>query len=518
MIIGLTMKVIFGGLNINFLEQRLSSFLKNEHKITLKSEDYILMHNQDNGLFIEVSKANLSLSDEMSLSANQIIIDFDLNDLFFNNENHLITLTIDQITTKPVELSNAIVLRGSILEIKANSFRNMQNSKISMSSALVTGDDIFYEKFYFDFTYDFVDRKLDILSFNYGDIFISGPSYIKYNLEKKLWQTKIEIKAKKEPLKSLLNIINNEEFDKVVSGFIGWQSVLLTSEFKFINKSLLKNFIGGMKLNLSGIYELEEILPTYEFYKNLGNITSYNIEMEKLDDQFKIKILDFKNDKVTFKRGSYVIVDDNLQDSNVNLITSVSKKAVIDYIKTLISTREVSANRILEFFEKNLNKENNLILNFNFNPLSKDIVNSIVNLKIKSQGSINSNFIFDENEDPNYTFGSLSYDVQVDNFLSNNPIVKGELDLTNIKAYIRQINLSKQRNEVLKVIFNTNIQDDDDSEISFKTIDSQIELDGNIRISKTNHLFLDSLSLSNGQNVKIIISGDLSERVLNLSI
>ena len=37
----------------------------------------------------------------------------------------------------------------------------------------------------------------------------------------------------------------------------------------------------------------------------------------------------------------------------------------------------------------------NLVLNFNFNPQSNDIKNSILNLKIKSQGTINSNFIFD---------------------------------------------------------------------------------------------------------------------------
>ena len=77
------MKVVFGGLNINFLEQRLSSYLKNEQKIALNSDDYILMYNQDHGLFIDVSKADLLFSDKASFSANQIVIDFDLNDLFF---------------------------------------------------------------------------------------------------------------------------------------------------------------------------------------------------------------------------------------------------------------------------------------------------------------------------------------------------------------------------------------------------------------------------------------------------
>ena len=517
-IIGLTMKVIFGGLNIHFLEQRLSSYLENEHKIILKSDDYILTHSEDNGLFIDVLKADLSLSDKTLLSTDQIIIDFDLIDILFNNEDQLITVMIDEIVIKSAQLSNKIVLWESVLEIKANSLRNIKNSEISMSSALVTGDDIFYEKFYFDFTFDFINRELNISGFNYGDMFISGPSYIKFNFEKKLWQTKIEIKAKKESLKKLINITNNTELDKVVSGFMGWQSASVISEFKFINKSLLKDFIGGMKLNLSGIYELKEILPINEFYQNFGNITSYNIDMEKPDDQFKIKILNFKNDKVTFKNGSYIVVDDNLQNTNVNLITSVSKKAVTDYINASISSREGNTNRALDFFKKNLNEENNLVLNFNFNPQSNDIQNSILNLKIKSQGTINSNFIFDDNENPNYTSGSISYDIQINNFLEDKSIIKGELDLTNIKSFIRQINLNKLSNEVLKINFDSNIQDNNDSEINFNSIDSQIELDGKIRISKTNHLYLESLKLNNSKNVKINISGDLSERILNLSI
>ena len=515
---GLTIKVIFGGLNVNFLEQRLSSYLKTEHGVNLNSDDFVLMHSQDKGLYIDVSKADLSISDETSFSANQIIIDFDLNDLFFNNEDQFLTIMIDEIAIKTVQLSNDIVLQGSILEIKANSLRNIQNSNVSMSSVLVTGSKMFNEKFDFDFTYDFLDRELDILGFSYGDLFISGPSYVKFNSEKKLWQKKLEIRAKKEPIKKLLNISNNKELDRAFSGFIGWQSFLLTSEFKFMNKSLLKDFVEGMKLKLSGIYELKEILPTNEFYQNLGNVTSYNIDIEKLDDQFKIAILNFKNDKVTFKNGSYLTVDDNLQDSNVNLITSVSKTAVIDYINTSISTREGNTNKALNFFKKNLNEENNLVINFNFNPLSNDIESSIIDLKIASQGTINSNFIFDDNKSPNYTSGSINYDIQINNFLREIPIIQGELDLTNINAFIRQINLKKLDNESLKIKFNSNIQDNIDSEINFKSIDSQIELDGKIRISKTNHLYLDSLKLNNGQNVKIDITGDLSERILNLSI
>mgnify|MGYP002025298223 CR=1 FL=1 len=285
-IIGLTAKVFFGGLNINFLEQRLSLYLKNEREITLKSDDYILMHSQENGLFIDVSKTDLSLNEKTSFNANQIIIDFDLYNLFFSNDGRFITVMIDQIAIKSVELSNEIVLQGSILEIKLDSLTNIENSKISMSSALLTGDDIFYEKFYFDFKYDFVNREFNILSFNYGDIFISGPSYIKYNLEKNLWQTKIEIKAKKEPLKTLLNITNNTELDKFVSGFIGWQTFSVTSEFETINQSLLQAFVDEMEFGEKISQQKDEIYVEVEScIKYKGYIKRQNDLVQKLKKQ-----------------------------------------------------------------------------------------------------------------------------------------------------------------------------------------------------------------------------------------
>ncbi|MDC3204857.1 AsmA-like C-terminal domain-containing protein [Pelagibacteraceae bacterium] len=190
----------------------------------------------------------------------------------------------------------------------------------------------------------------------------------------------------------------------------------------------------------------------------------------------------------------------------------------MDYIRTSISVREENSNKVLNFFEENIIDQNNLILNFDFNPSSDDVIASISNLTIKSQGKINSNFVFDDNKNPNYTSGSINYDIQISKFLSDNPIIKGVLDLTNIEAFIRQINLNKLNNEVLKIKFDSNINNDVDSEISFKSVNSKIELDGRIRISKTNHLFLDSLSLNNAQNVQIKISGDLSKRILNLSI
>ena len=83
LIIGLIAKVIFGGLNVNFLEQRLSSYLKTEYDINLKSNDLRLMHNEDIGIFIDISKTDLILSNEISFSSDKIKIDFKLIDLLY---------------------------------------------------------------------------------------------------------------------------------------------------------------------------------------------------------------------------------------------------------------------------------------------------------------------------------------------------------------------------------------------------------------------------------------------------
>ncbi len=407
--IGLTVKIIFGGLNVNFLEQRLSSYLKTEYEINLKSDDFRLMYNEDEGVFIDITKTNLIFNNEISFSSDKIKIDFDLIDLIYQKKDQLVEIMAEEISIKSGKINNLILLNDITLGIQANSLSNIKD----------------------------------------------------------------------------------------------------------LNQT---NFLENLTFRLSGKSELEKIMPKDPFYNNFGNLTSYDLEISKSIDQFTISIKEFKNDKIFFKKGSYIELNENFSNSNVNLITTLNKEMVLDYIRTSISVREENSNKVLNFFEENLIDKNNLIINFDFNPSSDNVITSISNFTIKSQGDINTNFTFDNNENPNYTSGSISYDIQISEFLSDNPIIKGVLDLTNINAFIRQINLIKLNNEFLKIRFDSNIRNDVDSQISFKSVNSKIGLDGKIRISKTNHLFLDSLSLNNGQNVQINISGDLSKRILNLSI
>ena len=97
-IAGVITKVILGGLNVNFLEQRLSSHFKTEHEIILKSDDYILKYNEDYGVFIDILKTNLILNNETSFSSDQIKIDFDLIDLLYQNKGQLITVSYTHLT------------------------------------------------------------------------------------------------------------------------------------------------------------------------------------------------------------------------------------------------------------------------------------------------------------------------------------------------------------------------------------------------------------------------------------
>ena len=310
LIIGLIAKVIFGGLNVNFLEQRLSSYLKTQYDINLKSNDFRLMHNEDIGIFIDISKTDLILSNEISFSSDKIKIDFKLIDLLYKKKDQIIKIMAEELSIKSDQINNVISLNDTILEINSNSLSNIQD----------------------------------------------------------LYQP---------------------------------------------------NFLENYTFRLSGKSELDKILTKDPFYNNFGNLTSYDLEISKSMDQFTISIKEFKNDKISFKKGSYIEVNENFKNSNVNLITTLNKEIILDYIRTSISVREENSNKVLNFFEENIIDQNNLILNFDFNPSSDDAITSISNLTIESQGKINSNFVFDDNKNPNYTSGSISYDIQISEFLSD---------------------------------------------------------------------------------------------------
>ena len=106
LIIGLTFKIIFGGLNVNFVEQRLSSYLDTEYEVNFKSDELTLMYNEDIGLFIDVSKTDLILSNEVSFSSDAIKIDFNLIDLLYKKKAQLIKIMAEEILDSMDEIGS----------------------------------------------------------------------------------------------------------------------------------------------------------------------------------------------------------------------------------------------------------------------------------------------------------------------------------------------------------------------------------------------------------------------------
>ena len=276
--------------------------------------------------------------------------------------------------------------------------------------------------------------------------------------------------------------------------------------------------IENLKLNISGIYELEALLPKDKVYSNFGNITNYKIDFHNEKERYVLNVNNIKNDQISLKKGSFFKINKLFDDANINLVTSIDKEASINFLRSTILSRESDMGRVVEFLKQNLNEKNDVILNFNINPASTDITKSLKDLYVISSGKFNSDFIFDDNENPNYILGPVNYYIEIQDLESPTPKLMGQIDLTEVNAYVRQINLKKNDNTSLKIKFDGVTNSLNDSLISFDSLDSDIDFKGKIKISKTNHIFLDKLSINNKSNVNLFVSGDLSERILNLQI
>ena len=54
--------------------------------------------------------------------------------------------------------------------------------------------------------------------------------------------------------------------------------------------------IENLKLNISGIYELEALLPKDKVYSNFGNITIYEIDFYIDRDKYVVNVDNIKNE------------------------------------------------------------------------------------------------------------------------------------------------------------------------------------------------------------------------------
>ena len=61
-----------------------------------------------------------------------------------------------------------------------------------------------------------------------------------------------------------------------------------------------------------------------------------------------------------------------------------------------------------------------MTLSFELSPNSEYIFESIRNVNVYSKGKFDSNYIFDDNKNPNYIIGAIDYHLAIENFKSKN--------------------------------------------------------------------------------------------------
>ena len=112
---------------------------------------------------------------------------------------------------------------------------------------------------------------------------------------------------------------------------------------------------------MSGLYEIESILPNEPFYKNFGNLIKYDVDINNEIEKYIISINEIKNSKIMLKRGSFVKLHKNLETADINLVTSIAKDAAIKFLESSLLLRQRSTARVVESLDKNSKKIMNCI-------------------------------------------------------------------------------------------------------------------------------------------------------------
>ncbi len=541
----ISIKASFGGLNLNIFGKRISDELKLNYSFDADIENIVLKRSNEKGFYLEIEKLKIVGANDLVLDTSSISWDFNL----FN----AITFSIDkknEITSERINISNddfqiffdkfnvkfdeldRIIVSCKKIDLKSKhyaiNFQSVDNNILFYTNSIfdvfdsrsLISTNLSINKENFQTNFEFVpsSKQINILQFSGDHFYMNETSIIQYNPKHKNIKTKLDINSKKDSLINILNINNESQLYPLINSFKGWQSILLETNFNYEDRNIINSAIRNLYLNISGIYELNTLMPNEKFYQNFGDVTKYDLDFYNDKEKFVIDINHFKNDQLVLKKGSFFKLNYDLDDANINLVTRINKDAAINYLQNTILSRETRTDRVSSFLQQNLNENNDITLNFNIDPTSDNIIKSLKSLYVASSGELKINFIFDDNENPNFISGPVNYYIEIKNLETPNPLFKGLINLSDTSAFIRQINLIKNNETSLKIQFEGDTNTLNDSLITFDSLDSEIDFNGRIKITKTNHIFLEDFSISNNSNVKLNLSGDLSERILNLNI
>mgnify|MGYP005643959355 FL=1 len=267
---------------------------------------------------------------------------------------------------------------------------------------------------------------------------------------------------------------------------------------KFIEqnfKKYLKIVNNDYAFNLSEFFFDENI-----FYKSKVkiNLDYKELYIERFDNKHNIKL----GAKINYSNSEY----------KINLESVIPNVNLTKILNTVSAKRGTNDDKLLKTLSGSLYKEQNIAINFvannNFKPKEIEIIAS---------GQLNFNYKFDENEDPSYLKGIAPYRINLykKSLLDDFYKVSSNIDLINVRSYIRQINLVKSKNEKLILTINSSFDLKKDIELRLETKNTdQISLNGNIVLSKDNDLIFNNLYVSNNDNVDLSIDGSLKNRNL----
>jgi len=305
-------------------------------------------------------------------------------------------------------------------------------------------------------------------------------------------------------LKTGSELILNDNFDHA-------SITLVTSFTRNIILDYFKETFHPEETSLINLYEFlndslnegQEVKMNFDldFTKNSIYDAVQNLEVSAIGDTFKINL---------FQK--------NKDNAKVELETSIKREIILDYIKGSLSQREANNNKFYNFLDRNLYQKQNLKLSFDLNFKEKSIIESISNIQIFSNGSFDSNYIFDDNKNPNYIIGVVSYELEINDLNTEKVYLDGRIDLGNTEGFIRQMNINKRKSENLILDFSGYFGNSGDSIFKVSSVDSDYDLSGELKISNTNHVFINDFKINNNRNIDLIMSGDLSKRVLNLNV
>ena len=267
---------------------------------------------------------------------------------------------------------------------------------------------------------------------------------------------------------------------------------------KFIEqnfKKYLKIVNNDYAFNLSEFFFDENI-----FYKSKVkiNLDYRELYIERFDNKHNIKL----GAKINYSNSEY----------KINLESVIPNVNLTKILNTVSAKRGTNDDKLLKTLSGSLYKEQNIevniVANNNFKPKEIEIIAS---------GQLNFNYKFDENEDPSYLKGIAPYRINLykKSLLDDFYKISSNIDLINVRLYMRQINLVKLKNEKLILTINSSFDLKKDIELRLETKNTdQISLNGNIVLSKDNDLIFNNLYVSNNDNVDLSIDGSLKNRNL----